>query len=189
MPAPDADQYPADRGWTLQLHPELAVSREQVEANFRAYGLLDERVHFLEGWFKDTLPNAPIAQLAVLRLDGDLYQSTIQVMNMMYAKLSVGGFPDRGRLRIPPCRAAVEDFRRSHAINDPIVEIGGMGVYWRKSTHAPTPLAAYSEERQHQADTIAGRCNQCTLLYSKISKSPLKSSLIRPIDREFIRFT
>jgi O-methyltransferase len=135
LPAPDPDRYPADRGWTLQLHPELAVSRKQVEANFRAYNLLDERVHFLEGWFKDTLPNAPISRLAVLRLDGDLYESTIQVMNSMYAKLSVGGFLIVDDFRIPPCRSAIEDFRRSNAINDPIIEIGMMGAYWRKSAH------------------------------------------------------
>ena len=63
-------------------HAELAVSRERVEANFRAYGLLDERVCFLEGWFKDTLPTAPIERLAILRMDGDLYESTIQALDV-----------------------------------------------------------------------------------------------------------
>ena len=50
------------------------VSLEEVRANFRRYGLLDGQVHFLEGWFRDTLPSAPIDQLAVLRIDGDLYE-------------------------------------------------------------------------------------------------------------------
>jgi hypothetical protein len=137
LPPPDADQYPADRGWNLQLHAELAVSRGQVESNFRAYGLLDERVRFLEGWFKDTLPDAPITRLAILRLDGDLYESTIQVLNTMYAKLGVGGFLIVDDFGIAPCRAAVEDFRRSNAINEPILEIGEMGAYWRKSEQSP----------------------------------------------------
>ena len=39
--------------------------------------LLDDQVVFIKGFFKDTLPDAPIEQLAILRLDGDLYESTM----------------------------------------------------------------------------------------------------------------
>ena len=74
LPAPDPDHYPNDRDLDLSQVPELQVSLEQVRANIARYGLLDAQVRFLEGWFKDTLPGAPIEQLAVLRLDGDLYQ-------------------------------------------------------------------------------------------------------------------
>jgi hypothetical protein len=134
LPPPNAEKYPADRGWTLNKQPELAVSREAVEAHFRAYGLLDERVRFLEGWFKDTLPNAPIERLAVLRLDGDLYESTIQALDAMYAKLSPGGFLIVDDYSLAPCRAAITDFRRQHAIDEPILAIDEAAVYWRKRT-------------------------------------------------------
>ena len=56
----------SDRGY-------LSVSLDQVKQNFVRFGLLDEQVRFLKGWFCDTLPAAPIRQLALLRLDGDLY--------------------------------------------------------------------------------------------------------------------
>jgi hypothetical protein len=133
LPAPDPEKYPADRGWNLHASPELAISRATVEQNFRTYGLLDDRVHFLEGWFKDTLPQAPIDRIAVLRLDGDLYASTIQVLDALYAKVSPGGFLIVDDFGIAPCRAAVQDFRGRHAIADPIVDIDGTGAYWRKS--------------------------------------------------------
>jgi O-methyltransferase len=134
LPPPDATKYPADRGWRLNESPELAISRDAVESHFRSYGLLDERVKFLEGWFKDTLPNAPIERLAVLRLDGDLYESTIQALDAMYAKLSPGGFLIVDDYSLAPCRKAVADFRRDRAIEEPIIDIDGMGAYWRKAS-------------------------------------------------------
>jgi O-methyltransferase len=133
LPPPDTKKYPADQDWDFHQSKELAVSQETVKANFAAYGLLDDRVHFLEGWFKDTLPNAPLERLAVLRLDGDLYESTIQVLEALYAKLSAGGFLIVDDYSLRPCRAAVTDFRRSHGIAEPIVDIDGIGAYWRKS--------------------------------------------------------
>ena len=47
---------------------------------------------FLVGWFKDTLPGAPIETLSVMRLDGDMYESTWQAIEALYPKLSPGGF-------------------------------------------------------------------------------------------------
>lgn len=77
VPKPDAERFPADAADTHWTFHELAVSLEEVKANFARYGLLDEQVRFLPGWFRDTLPTAPFERLAVLRLDGDLYESTI----------------------------------------------------------------------------------------------------------------
>jgi len=133
LPRPNPRDYPADEGWNLHRHEELAISRQTVEDNFRAYGLLDERVHFLEGWFKDTMPTAPLERIAVLRLDGDLYESTIQVLEPLYRKVSPGGFVIIDDFGLSPCRAAVEDFRRDQGISDPVMDIDGMAVYWRKA--------------------------------------------------------
>ena len=92
LPSPDS-QYPADTGDIHHLYKEvLAISLEQVQENFRRYDLLDGQVHFLKGWFKDTLSNAPIEHLAILRLDGDMYSSTMEALQALYDKLSPGGF-------------------------------------------------------------------------------------------------
>ena len=56
--------------------------------NFRRYDLLDEQVEFLPGWFRETLPNAPVKQLALLRIDGDMYESTIVTLRSLYPRLS-----------------------------------------------------------------------------------------------------
>lgn len=122
-----------DPGLLPESYEKLAVSRAQVERNFRRFGLLDERVVFLEGWFKDTLPDAPIDQLAVLRLDGDMYESTMQALDALYHKLWYGGFVivDDFGLRDGQCAKAVHDFRERYAIGSPILPIDGMGTYWR----------------------------------------------------------
>lgn len=133
LPPPDPDKYPADRGDPHYLIDMLRVSLEQVKANFESYGLLDEQVVFLRGWFKDTLPGAPIRQLAVMRLDGDMYESTIDAFNALYPRLSAGGYVIVDDYCIPSCRKAVEDFRQRHGIADPIQDIDGTGVYWRRT--------------------------------------------------------
>jgi hypothetical protein len=97
-------------------------------------GLLDERVRFLVGWFKDTLPSAPIQRLAVLRLDGDMYGSTMEALQALYPKLSVGGYvivDDYGA--IPQCKEAVTDFREAHGISDPMEWVDWTGVWWQRS--------------------------------------------------------
>lgn len=134
LPPPDTATYPDDAGLEFHTMAELAVTLEQVQANFQKYGLLDGQVKFLKGWFRDTLPTAPIASLAILRLDGDLYESTMDGLVHLYPKLSVGGWvivDDYGC--VPACAKAVTDFRQSRGIEDSIREIDWTGVCWRRS--------------------------------------------------------
>jgi len=133
LPPPDPEHYPADRGDTLYTYPALAVTLESVRENFARYGLLDDQVVFLKGWFRDTLPAAAIDKLAILRLDGDLYESTIQPLSALYDKVSHGGFIIVDDYNIfANCRAAVTDFRRSRGVNDRIQDIDGSAVFWQR---------------------------------------------------------
>lgn len=132
-PEPDPEKFPHDEGLNLNQYEELSVSRAEVEENFRKYGLLDDQVRFLEGWFKNTLPEAPITELALIRLDGDLYESTATALDALYPKLSHGGYlivDDYNA--IPACKAAVRDYREKHGITAQIHEIDWAGAYWRK---------------------------------------------------------
>ncbi len=132
LPEPDEAKYPADKGDTHHVHEFIAVSQEDVEGNFKKYGLLDDQVVFLKGWFKDTLPTAPIENIAVMRLDGDMYSSTIDALNSLYPKLSSGGFCIIDDYALKGCKQAVSDYRAEHGITAPIVTIDWTGVYWRK---------------------------------------------------------
>ena len=124
---------PQDEGLNLNESPELAVGVDEVRANFERYGLLDDQVRFLIGWFADTLPG-PVKQLAVLRLDGDLYESTWDAMTALEPLVSPGGFvivDDYGL--IEACRQAVHDYRTQNEITSPIEQIDQIGVFWRKA--------------------------------------------------------
>jgi hypothetical protein len=132
LPPPNAVKYPADAPSGLHEFHQLAVSLDEVKANFSKYGLLDDQVRFLRGWFRDTLPVAPIEQISVLRLDGDLYESTMDALTALYDKVSPGGVVIVDDYNIVPCRQAVADYRTARNIKAPIQEIDGMGVYWVK---------------------------------------------------------
>lgn len=134
LPPPDAARYPKDAGNMLCAFDQLAVTADDVRAHFRHYGMLDDQVRFLEGWFRDTLPAAPIDRLAILRLDGDLYESTMDALVALYDKVSPGGIvivDDYGILE--SCRAAVTDFRRDHGVTETIYRIDDSGVHWQRS--------------------------------------------------------
>jgi O-methyltransferase len=134
LPRPDTVNYKQDKGTRSELAAGILGAPEaEVRANFQRYGLLDDRVRFLPGWFKDTLPDAPIDRIAVLRLDGDLYESTIQALDALYPRLSSRGFciiDDYHAMK--PCRQAVTDYRAKHRVSAEIVDIDGTGVLWRK---------------------------------------------------------
>lgn len=133
LPRPNAKRYPLDRWWRLDLVQYLKVSEDEVRANFHKYGLLDDQVQFLKGWFRDSLPSAPIESLAVLRMDGDLYESTIDALTNLYPKLSPGGYAIVDDYFLQSCAQAVSDYRKAHGITEPIIDIDGMGVYWQRA--------------------------------------------------------
>jgi O-methyltransferase len=104
-----------------------------VKANFERYGLLDNQVRFLSGWFADSLPVAPIDCIAILRVDADMYASTMQALTALYPRVSVGGYvivDDYGA--VAACKQSVDDFRRREAITDPLQCIDWTGVFWQR---------------------------------------------------------
>lgn len=112
--------------------PMLAVNLETVWRSFDDFGLMDDRVRFLPGWFKDTLRNAPIEKLSILRLDGDIYESTMDIFTALYDKLAPGGFCIIDDFFVPACKQAVEEFRTARGITEPMVTIDWTGRLWRK---------------------------------------------------------
>lgn len=140
LPKPTNPHDRADAAWDMSENRYLAVSLEQVRANFARFGLLDDQVHFLKGWFRDTLPTAPIERLALLRLDGDMYEATMDALTNLYAKVSPGGFvivDDYASW--PACRLAVGDYRARHGVTAEMIAVAGGAVYWRVPLTEPLP--------------------------------------------------
>jgi O-methyltransferase/8-demethyl-8-(2,3-dimethoxy-alpha-L-rhamnosyl)tetracenomycin-C 4'-O-methyltransferase len=134
LPPPQPELFPQDEGLNLHLHTELAVSLEQVKANFDRYGLLDEQVIFVKGLFQDTLAPLDAGPFALIRLDGDLYESTYVALEALYPKLSPGGFIilDDYKL-IPSVQAAALDYRMRMGIDSPMHDVDWNAVWWQKA--------------------------------------------------------
>ncbi len=163
----EPDPWDGDDEWT-KLNPLLAVGEETVRANFQNYGLgefLDTSIHFVKGFFGDTLPHLHQVQtIAVLRLDGDLFSSTSDILYNLYGIVAIGGFIVVDDYGIEQCARAVNEFRELHEIihkstmynvfyskcsnpltfqnlyqeiSDTLTQIDpySKAVYWRKSAH------------------------------------------------------
>jgi O-methyltransferase len=134
VPAPDSRRHPADAGYRLHRYEELAVSVQRVRANFDRYCLLDDQVRFVEGRFRDTLPTLKGHPWSLIRLDGDLAESTHDALENLYPSLSPGGYvivDDYGVVRA--CRTAVDEFRGRHDVREPIEYLDASAVSWRRS--------------------------------------------------------
>ena len=133
LPPPKDHEYPVDRGDTHHTAPFLAVNLEQVQQNFEGYDLLTDQVKFVKGWFSDTLPTLAVEKLAILRLDGDMYESTIVALENLYPKLSVGGYVIVDDYGLPNCRRAIADYREFHGIDTDLITIDNSSVYFQKT--------------------------------------------------------
>lgn len=134
LPPPDP-RYVKDMATLHDFHtrPELTVTSAQVAENFRRYGLLGDNVRFVEGWFAETLPPLKDEAFAVLRLDGDLYSSTMDTLLALYDSVPPGGFiicDDFGV--VVDARRAILDFRKERGITNHMSSIDSDGIFWRK---------------------------------------------------------
>ncbi len=133
LPKADLTKYPKEEKVPFDTIDFLKVSLVEVKNNFKNYDLLDGQVCFLKGYFKDTLPKAPITKLALIRIDGDMYESTMDSLTNLYPKLSPGGFIIIDDFDdIKACRQAVLDYRLKHNIKEKIIKIDSRGAYWER---------------------------------------------------------
>ncbi|AZQ64635.1 macrocin O-methyltransferase [Flammeovirga pectinis] len=133
LPMPNVEKYKEDKGDYLYKMEELSINLDTVKNNFKKYDLLTQNVKFLKGWFKDTLSTDKIKKLSLLRLDGDMYESTMDSLTNLYPKLSIGGYiiiDDWGA--VEACKKAVLDYRLEHKIDSEIIEIDHLSVFWKK---------------------------------------------------------
>jgi O-methyltransferase len=137
LPPPKPERFPADAGDIHSKFSELAVSLDQVKSNFSKYDLLDSRVIFVKGFFDVTLPTLDAGPFALVRLDGDMYESTIVALENLYPKLSAGGFIIIDDYGLKGCKTAVDDYRAQNRITAPITNTDWTGIWWQK----PNPIS------------------------------------------------
>lgn len=131
----ELEKYPEDRPWAEVWEGKHNCSLQEVKTNFERFGLLNDNVRFVKGLFKDVLPNSPIERIAVLRIDADLYLSTLQALEFLYPRLSPGGYVVFDDWKFEPVRRAIGHFREEHGIRA-IMQFGDTLdpiPYWQKA--------------------------------------------------------
>jgi len=153
LPPGDKNLDPGDRNWDNT--PYLEVPLEVVANNFIKYGVLDSNVVFAKGFFNETMPplSKEIKSLSVMRLDGDMYESTVDVLYTLYDKLSIGGYLIMDDWFGFPSRTACLDFFKVHGINPEIVAIDGLAAYWMKTEPVQIQYWRYKQAKFKPEDT------------------------------------
>jgi hypothetical protein len=111
-------------------------TKNQVESLlFSEFGLNPDSVFLMEGWFQDTLPACKdrIGAIALLRIDGDWYESTLCCLRNLYDQVSPGGWiiiDDYGVCF--GCKKAVHEFLDSIGFNPRLISDGRGGVLFCK---------------------------------------------------------
>lgn len=128
---PAADDDVDTNGWAYQNFN--VGGSAAVIATMKRYGVFDENVVVAAGLFNETLPLLPTEQIALLRMDCDMYRSTIQALTILYDKVSVGGIVVHNNWQYTSARAAVIDFRRDKQIEHlPLHLVDGNAMAWIK---------------------------------------------------------
>lgn len=108
------------------------ASLEEVKGNIDRFGLLDDRIEFVEGFFADTLTQFTDHKFALMRLDSDSYDSVEESLVYLYPRLSSGGMIIIDDWHLVGCKAAVENYRARHGISEDLKVFDG-NAYWQKA--------------------------------------------------------
>ena len=130
VPSP---QWKEDWGDQNYLMRELSVSLNTVKENFN-YFVLEGPVRFIKGLFKDTMPMLKnnLESISILRADGDMYESTTQILENLYDKVSSGGFVIVDDYALPGAKMAIDNFRTKRNIEAPLTKVNDTIYYWQK---------------------------------------------------------
>ncbi len=109
-----------------------AASLDEVGGNIDRFGLLDDNVRFVPGYFSETLKHLANEKFSLVRLDSDSYDSVETSLEYLYPLLSAGGITIIDDWHLPGCRMAVMDYRARHNIEDDVREYDG-NAYWVKN--------------------------------------------------------
>jgi cephalosporin hydroxylase len=141
----DAHQIPSRKVWIADrfLVDERSPDRLNVWADlsavrdgFARFGLLDNRVRFLQGPAAESLAGNEKTNVALLRMGPGDAADIVPALNALYHRLAFGGFVVVDDFADADRRTAVEAFRARRGIDDQIETVDGNGAFWRKTKSA-----------------------------------------------------
>lgn len=101
---------PSPGNQLLESSGATAVSEDDFWGHIQGAGLNKENIITHKGWFENTLPENHIEKISLLRLDGDLYNSTYVCLEHLFQKVVKGGVVIIDDWNLSGCRAACDDY-------------------------------------------------------------------------------
>ena len=115
----------------------LMNSQDSVKENFRLAGAPLDRTHFHKGLFKDSVPafsREHSGSIAILRVDGNFYDSYQDAMYYLYERVPVGGYVIFDDIMSHPAVMRFwNDFRADQGVVETLVRIDAHSAYFRKT--------------------------------------------------------
>ena len=138
IPPAKPEIYPADLAHIGCENIEILANNsiEEVYGYLERLGLLrNNNVRLIKGWFCDALPllvnSTP--SFALVRLDGDTYESTIQCLENLEPCTTKGGYIIvDDYYSWSGCRQATDDYRQKMGITSPLITVDWTCAYWKK---------------------------------------------------------
>jgi len=123
------------------------ADRGAFEARVTAAARPEQRIHVHQGWFSETLSKAPAdLEIAVLRLDGDWYRSTLDCLEQLFDKVMPGGLVIiDDYLDWDGCTRAVHDFLSARQAPEAIRQSRFGGVF-HIVKREPAAIAATAQD-------------------------------------------
>lgn len=94
---------------------DVACPIEGVQNNMENWGIPPELLVYHPGWFEVTMPSlfddgqSWLQRISLLRMDGDLYESTKTCMHYLYPRVSRGGWVIVDDYQLSGCRKAIHE--------------------------------------------------------------------------------
>lgn len=126
----------------------LRVSDDEVRQHFIEAGVYDPQIYFVKGFFNETMPvlSNMVHRLVFLRLDGDMYESTVDVLYRFYDKVSIGGYVYIDDWKLP-AEWATAHFFQVHNMTEQLITMDGNTVYWQKTQEVEVQFWRYEQKR------------------------------------------
>jgi len=139
LPDPTSEDYKDGKtGTHIRPLPKgscLGTIEDVNRLLFEQHDVPRTSTHLVKGWFQDTLPatREKLGAIALLRLDGDWYESTKVCFENLYDKVSRGGFVILDDyFSCYGCKLATDEFLAARGTPFPIVPDGRGGAFFQK---------------------------------------------------------
>ena len=130
---------------------EFAHNFNSVRDGFARFGLLEDRVVFLQGPPSQTLAEAAVDGIALLRVASEDPEEVGGILGTLYDRVTPGGFVVVDGYGAPACEAAVEEFRSARGVAEPLERVDWSAAAWRKPGLSERDARASTRRRSQAA--------------------------------------